>query len=65
MGSIERKDVMSMVATMCAGIFSNPASGDIARDQYTRQQVIQQMVWDTQVAIQGAGLEIIKPDEEE
>ena len=61
MPSIERKDVMNMVAMMCAGIFANPASG--TQDQYSRQQVIQQTIWDTQSAIQGAGLTIIEPDE--
>ena len=62
MGSIKRKDVMNMVAIMCAGIFANPASG--AQDQYARQQMIQQMIWDTQSAIQGAGINIIEPNEE-
>ena len=59
---IERKDVMNMVAIMCAGIFANPASG--VTDQYGRQQVIQQMIWDTQSAIQGSGLNIIEIDDE-
>ncbi len=62
MASIERKDVMNMVAIMCAGVFANPASG--MQDQYSRQTAIQQMIWDTQAAIQGAGMNIIEPDED-
>lgn len=62
MGGIERKDVMNMVAIMCAGVFSNPTSGNIMQDQYGRQQVIQQMIWDTQSAIQAAGIDIIEPN---
>ena len=62
-GSVERKDIMNMVATMCAGIFSNPASGDVARDSYMRQQTIQQLTRDVQTAVQDAGLSIIEPGE--
>ena len=56
---VERKDVMNMVATMCAGVFANPASG--TQDQYSRQTIIQQMIWDVQTAILGAGIDIIEP----
>jgi len=63
MSTIERKDVMNMVAIMCAGIFANPVSGDVARDQYARQQIIQQTLSDTQFVIQAAGITIIEPDE--
>jgi len=58
MGTIERKDVMSMVAVMCAGVFANPSSGITIQEQYLRQQTIQQMIWDTQNAIEGCGITI-------
>jgi hypothetical protein len=63
MASIERKDAMNMVAIMCAGIFANPAFGNVVANQYDRQLVIQQMIWDVQGAMQSAGIDIIELDE--
>jgi len=58
---IERKDLMNMVAIMCAGIFANPASGSLLNDTFTKQQVIQQMIWDVQAAVASAGIAIAGP----
>jgi len=64
MASIERKDLMHMVATMCAGIFANPTSVNIINDLYGRQQVIQQMIIDIQCVAQNLGINIIETDEQ-
>jgi len=65
MAKIKRKDAMNMVAIMCAGAFANPASGNIMTDQYARQQIIQQILQDTQNALMFAGIDIIDEDEKE
>lgn len=58
MEPIETKDVLCMVATMCAGIFANTATGYLITNQYERQQIIQQMIWDVTNAVQTAGITI-------
>jgi hypothetical protein len=58
MEPIETKDVLCMVATMCAGIFANTATGHLIIDRYNRQQIIQQMIWDVTNAVKAAGITI-------
>ena len=58
MEKVETKDILNMVATMCAGIFSNPTAGYLMTNQYERQQIIQQMIWDVKSAVQAAGITI-------
>ena len=61
MPKITRADVMNMVAVMCAGVFANPTSGTL--DQYARQGILQQMIFDTQSAVAATGIDIIEIEE--
>jgi len=60
---MKKADVMNVAAIMCAGVFANPASGDILHHQYDRQNLIQQMLWDVQSACSVAGITITDESE--
>ena len=65
MNAIERKEIMDMVAIMCAGVFSNPTSVNMLTNQYDRQQLIQQMIRDTVFAVESNGMTIVDSQEVE
>jgi len=60
---MKRADAMNMVAIMCAGVFANPMAHVIINNQYDRQNLIQQMIWDVQTACIGAGITITDESE--
>ena len=55
---MRKSEVLQMAATMCAGIFANPTSGELMHNRYGRQTVITEMVQDTITALQMAGISI-------
>ncbi len=55
---MKRKDVMQMVATIVAGILSNPACGISASDYYLRQQLIWQTTQDVVNSVAQLGIVI-------
>lgn len=59
MKQVRRCEVLSMVATIVAGVLANPVAGGMVTDQYARQQLMQQILWDVQNMFAAYGVEII------
>jgi len=60
---MKRAEMMNMVAIMCAGVFANSMAHEIINNQYNRQNLIQQMIWDVQTACIGVGITITDESE--
>lgn len=59
MKQMKQSEVMQMAATMCAGIFANPTSGELMHNRYGRCSVINEMIQDVMSALQVAGITIV------
>lgn len=58
MQKVTRQEVLMMVATLAAGLFSNLANGNLQYDQYARQNILQQTLQDVQNMFASSGISI-------
>lgn len=55
---ITEKQFFDMAATLAASIFSNPSTGNVSMDSYTRQQIIAGVMNDLQQGLMQNGHQI-------
>ena len=60
---VTRTDVLRFSSRIIAGIFANPASGNLTNDLSARQQIISQTVQDTINAFLSMGIAVVDDDE--
>lgn len=60
MQKVTRQEVLMIVATLAAGLYSNPANGSLKDDPYARQNILSQTLQDVQNMFSSACVEIIE-----
>ena len=62
---ITKADVLMMAAQITAGVLANPSTPNPSQDQYMRQNMLQQCIFDVQNAVISCGIQIIEEDVED
>lgn len=60
MPTVTRTQVLMMAATIFSGIVANPCMAAMVADQYARQNLLQQTLWDVQNMFSSSGIEIVE-----